>query len=106
MSAKYIFYKRAKTPTVNELTAGIQRNKKLSVDLSNARKNGKIPKPPTVKLSKVAEEFDKPYMLVREKLIKDLNDFELANAGNYDDPAVNARIETEKANKDFGIYYR
>jgi len=105
MSAKYIFYKKAKTPTVKELTAGIQRNKQLSDDLSNARKNGKTPKPPNVKLSKVAEEFDKPYMLVREKLIKDLNDFELANAGNYDDPAVNARIETMKRQiKDFAKF--
>ena len=105
MSAKYIFYKKAKTPTVKELTAGIQRNKKLSTDLNNSRKNAKTPKPPTVKLSKIAEEFDKPYMLVREKLLKDLNEYELANAGNYDDPTVNARIETMKRQiKDFAKF--
>mgnify|MGYP003131396026 CR=1 FL=1 len=105
MSAKYIFYKKAKTPTVQELTAGIQRNKKLSTDLSNARKNAKTPKTPDVRLSKVAEEFDKPYMLVREKLLRDLNDYEVANAGNYDDPTVNAKIETMKRQiKDFAKF--
>jgi hypothetical protein len=105
MSTKYIFYKPTKTPTVSELTKGIQANKKLSTDLSNARNNAKNPKPPNVKLSKIAEEFDRPYMLVREKLIKDLNEYELANAGNYDDPTVNAKIETMKRQiKDFAEF--
>ena len=105
MSAKYIFYKKAKTPTVKEFTAGIQKNKRLSTDLNKSRNNAKTPKPPTVKLSKVAEEFDRPYMLVREKLLKDLNEYELANAGNYDDPTVNARIETMKRQiKDFAEF--
>lgn len=58
-----------------------------------------------VKLSKIAEEFDKPYMLVREKLLRKLNEYELANAGNIDDPTVNARIETMKRQiKDFAQF--
>ena len=105
MSAKYIFYKPTDTPSVDDLTKGIQRNKKLSTDLNNARNNAKIPKPPTVKLSKVADEFDKPYMQIRKSLIEKLNQYELEQAGNYDDPEVNAKIEDMKRQiKDFAKF--
>lgn len=105
MSAKYIFYKPTDTPSVDDLTKGIQRNKKLSTDLNNARNNAKIPKPPTVKLSKVADEFDKPYMQIRKSLLEKLNQYELEQAGNYDDPEVNAKIEDMKRQiKDFAKF--
>ena len=104
MSTKYIFYKPTKTPTVSELTKGIQANKRLSTDLNNSRKNYKQPKVTLTKTG-LAEEFDKPFIEVRKSLIRKLNEYELANAGNYDDPEVNATIEDYKRQiKDFAKF--
>ena len=99
MSTKYIYYQAAQTPKFDDIVSSQKANQNLRDGINNSKTT---PKP---KFSNITAEFDKPFMEARKSLIKQLNDYKLANAANYGDPEVNATIQDmERQIKDFGKF--
>ena len=99
MSAKYIYYQAAQTPKFDDIVRTQNANKNLRNGINNSKTT---PKP---KLSNVTAEYDKPFMGARKALLQKLNEYEVANAGKYDDPEINATIQDMKRQiLDFGKF--